>query len=322
MKLNKAAMTVVIAALAVLIGISAYKILHSGDEPEKKYVSVVVEESGDSRWTAFLQGLNQAARDNHVILNVVSTGTFASMEDEAAVLAREMEYGVDGIIVEPICDDTEGILGDVLSGTQSVLVCTDVSGEKMQDNVSADGYRTGQMIADQIRSTEKITEDTEIGILSGNQELPTVRSCLEGLLESLAVEEQQIRWDISESGLSATANLLDLSMEAKPVDILISLDNKATEKAVDYLTAHSGVRCSLYGEGRSEKCIYNVDAGVIRALAVPDEYMMGYESLERLSRKMTYFSTEQQAENIEVRMVTQENLHDQDTVWIAYPAVY
>ncbi len=322
MKLNKAAVTAVIAALAVMIAFSAYMILHSDDQEKKKYVSVIVENSGDNRWTAFIQGLNQAAQDDHIVLNVVSTGTFATVEAEANVAVREIENGADGIIIQPVSDDAEGILADALSSTQSVLVCTDVAGEKMQDCIATDGFHTGQMIAEAVKAKENITEETLVGLLSGNQALPVVQECLKGFKETLGLKSEQIRWDLNQSGLLASPNMLSLSMAVKPVDILISLDNNATEAAVDYLTGHPGVSCRVYGEGRSEKCIYNVDSGVITALAVPDEYTMGYESLERLNQKMTYFNSQQKAEDIGTLMVTKENLHDQDTAWIVFPTVY
>ena len=53
------------------------KWVNQGKDEDYISVSVVVNDSSNVRWDAFRSGLEQGAEDNHVHLNLVSTGTFS-----------------------------------------------------------------------------------------------------------------------------------------------------------------------------------------------------------------------------------------------------
>jgi len=62
------------------------------NKEEKKYsVSVIVNDSNNDRWIAMREGLEQAAKDDDIQLNYVSTGVFASEDEEKALIEREVE---------------------------------------------------------------------------------------------------------------------------------------------------------------------------------------------------------------------------------------
>ena len=63
-------------------------------ESERYMVSVIVSDSNNDRWIAMKQGMEQAAGDFHIDLNIISTGPFATLEEELEVVRREVSNNV------------------------------------------------------------------------------------------------------------------------------------------------------------------------------------------------------------------------------------
>ena len=69
----------VISALMLVIVLSAAALVSTGNNEAKVQISVIVENSAESRWVPLQAGLSQAADDNNVRLNIVSTNEFHSL---------------------------------------------------------------------------------------------------------------------------------------------------------------------------------------------------------------------------------------------------
>ena len=52
------------------------EMVNQGKDDDYISVSVIVNDSSNTRWNAFREGLEQGAEDNQVHLNLVSTGSF------------------------------------------------------------------------------------------------------------------------------------------------------------------------------------------------------------------------------------------------------
>ena len=115
-------------------------IMTAGRKEEKNSytVSVIVNNSSDSRWTSLREGAEAAARDYNIRLNYVATGEFWGKQNELEIISKELESGVDGMIIQmyasqaakrKMCTAGDGyypgrILSDGWTGQQGTGQCT------------------------------------------------------------------------------------------------------------------------------------------------------------------------------------------------------
>mgnify|MGYP000122733728 CR=1 FL=1 len=81
MKKNRISGLLFLLVILAVIGYSAHEMVNQGKDEDYISVSVVVNDSSNVRWDAFRSGLEQGAEDNHVHLNLVSTGTFQNAQE-------------------------------------------------------------------------------------------------------------------------------------------------------------------------------------------------------------------------------------------------
>ena len=132
----------------------------------------------------------------------------------------------------------------------------------------------------------------------------------------------QIQWQLAEMGRSPDEKLFEENW-SQGADIVVALENDETERAVDYMEenpeAVSG--CALYGIGNSEKIVYYLDQGVIQALLVPNEFHMGYQSVEELAMKLGYHTTEKRNVTTGYLLIDKDTLYDAANQKILFPIV-
>ena len=78
---------------SLLIAAVAGLIMTVGRKEEKNSytVSVIVNNSSDSRWTSLREGAEAAARDYNIRLNYVATGEFWGKQNELEIIYKELE---------------------------------------------------------------------------------------------------------------------------------------------------------------------------------------------------------------------------------------
>ncbi len=337
MSKNKWYMALLIALILMVIFYVSNGMLSSGKREEYHSISVILEDSGNDRWNAFKEGLDQGVEGRKVYLNVVSTGEFLNLEEECSFISRELENGADGLIVDLCADDVNSIFEGMASSKPVVLVENGIQSEKLYTTVTPDQYRLGEAIGEAVLAAEKGTKeqstaegesgarteeaedfaDISVGILAGNQEKLSQRQRLEGLLASLSAGGVTADWTLTREDKGSLAYYY----LKNPVDVLITLDNDETEWAVDYLLERGGKGFRIYGEGRSEKAVYYLDKGMIRALIVPNEFYMGYQSVELLAQKIKFFTSPVENEEVDFLTVTGENLYDKAVEKILFPVM-
>lgn len=323
MNRNKWYVALLIAAILAVIFYVSNGMLHSGKKEEMRSVSVILEDSGNDRWNAFKEGLEQAAKERNMYLNVVSTGAFLNLGEECAVISREQENDPDGMIVELCTDDADHVFETMTSSGPVVLVGNDIQSEKLYTTVAPDQYRLGRAIAEAMLNGETETEvleeycgDIKVGILAGNQKKLSQRKRLEGVQAALSERGVTAEWTLTKEDPTSLA----YCYLKHPVEILITLDNDETERAVDYLLERGG-GFEIYGEGRSEKAVYYLDRGMIQALIVPNEFYMGYQSVQLLVSQMGLSASSSDDAEVDFLTVTKENLYDENVEKILFPVV-
>lgn len=322
MSRNKMYLAILISSLLVVIFYVAYAMMNIGKEKQHYTISVIVNDSSSDRWNAFKEGMNQGADDNGIYLNVVSTPEFANLEEECFILRRELENDVDGVIVEMYeSKDADGAFADALSEMPAVMVDNMSAPFCLYSVVSPDNEKMGQALAQAIIQEEKEhLEGLKIGILCGNLKKSSLQQRLEGFEKALDGTDVRVLWKIARNG-NGNSQLLEKNMEDYPVDVLVAMENDETEQAVDFLLESPEISSRLYGEGRSEKNVYYLDKGVIQALIVPNEYYMGYKSVDILVQELENAAVPGEETEVDFLSVTKDRMYDDDVVKILFPTI-
>lgn len=287
---------------------------------EKTYnVSVIVNDSNNDRYIAMREGLEQAAKDNNIQINYVSTSVLVNEKEESALIQREVENGADGIVVQLISsENTYEVFDNLESSVAVMLLETDSKAEGMYALTAPDNMKIGQLLAQAVADDyKKNITDKKIGILCGNQKQLSMQQRLKSVEETLQKNGAQVAWTLLSS------QELEEKQKKDPIDILITLGNDETEAAVDYLLSESGYKrtFSIYGEGCSEKAVYYLDKGVISALVVPNEFNMGYQSIYEISKQLKYRLSSADSTVVDSLLVDKDNLYDEENQKILFPIV-
>lgn len=315
MKRNRVSVILFLIIIISVIGYSAYEMVNQRKDEDYISVSVIVNDSSNVRWDAFRTGLEQGAEDNHVHLNLVSTGTFQDAQEEHTIVKRELDGDADGVIVDPYSSEKDIIL-PTESAKPVVLIETGIETDKLFNSVMTDHVKLGKSLADAVIKDKAV----KVGILSGNQEQLGMRQRLKSVQDALAEAGIEISWILSEKEFNKKMRSMEYFADHQ-TDTVISLENNSTEKAVDILLNDDSISWKLYGEGRSEKLIYYLDKGLIQELAVPNEYYMGYESMVLAAQSIRYYTDKTEQADVEFYMISKENLYDEETSRILFPNV-
>ncbi|MCD8052108.1 MAG: substrate-binding domain-containing protein [Clostridiales bacterium] len=303
-----------LVAVAVIV-FSAYRLVNMGRQEVSQEVSVVVNNSSSDRWIAFKEGLEQGAEDYSVRLNIVTTATFESLEDEEAVIQREIANGAEGVIVQ-LCASggTAELLQELNASAALVLVETDAEPTETYAAALPDNEGVGAALADATnQDAGGSLAGKTIGVLAGNQAQLAMQQRLEGFTQAAAAAGGEILWTLD------AAETADADLTEQPVDILVSLENDETERAVDALLAAQEGETLLYGVGCSEKNVYYLDKGVITGLIVPNEFNMGYQSVALMAQRLQSRKTEQM--EIGFLTVDKETMYEEDNQKVLFPIV-
>lgn len=321
MRRNKFYFGILILILLVVIVWASYSMLNVGKSEESYSVSVIVNDSNNDRWIALRQGLEQAAGDYNINLNYVSTGEIQSVEEQMALVNRELDNGAEGIIIQTI-DSEEGCkqLEEISSRAAVVLLESDAVPEDLFTLSSPDNYAMGMALVNAIKQDMGTgLSGKTVGIVCGDQNQLAMEQRLSGVQEGLAEEQVQVLWIVEEIAKQGSGSVVMSGMETP--DIVIALENEGTERTVDYLATDAGWDCLLYSVGCSEKAVYYLDKGMIQTLVVPNEFNMGYLSMETIAEQLGYHLSEAEDSQVDYLVINRDNLYDEDNQKILFPIV-
>ncbi len=287
MKNSKKVFILTEAVLGFLVLILAVIMLldRNGKEPYK--VSVIVENSEDNQWAAFRYGLRMAAKDRQVEVSVVPTEGAMTLEEEQELIEQEIYNGADGIILQPVPgSDTEEMLKKIMKKVPVMLVGSAAAKEGAETFpvTQPDNYAMGQALAEElIRDCAGNLRGKSLGIVSCAGDSQAVQERSAGFQEALKGMGTRVSWNVEGVFGEEETN----SLESLPkVDFVIALDDGSTTAAGEYSASNDLHGAIVYGIGNSTEAVYYLDTGRTQCLVVPDEFNVGYQGLDEISRKL------------------------------------
>ncbi len=277
----------VLILVATIMAVTGFMLWESGNTAKLRQIHVIIENSNDNRWVQFIEGMKQAAEDQEVILTIVPTGHIETLSEEEAIVERAIANGSDGVIIQ-LCSSigAASMLEKLNSRTNIELV--DENAYEVMSNVvgvvSPDHKAIGETIANEAALfAEKPLEKCTIGVIRGSSALSSLSSMeqrMDGFTEALESLGGKTTWVLEQNG-DAKDIKEKLAANETP-DILVALDNAGLEVAGEYASSQEK-DITVIGTGTSTKSIYYLDCGIVQSLVVPEDYMMGYQSVSDLA---------------------------------------
>ena len=296
--------------MIMVIGLALMMILGQNKKALDK-VSVILENAGDSQWSALKYGLKMAAEEEGIELAVVDVEEGLDAEAQKKVLEREIEDGADALIVQPVLDkNDQEVLKKIEKRVPVMLVGYEAEkGETRYDLpvIKEDNYEMGQALAEEmLKDFEGNIEEKKIGLLlaSTDSNMLSSREC--GFKDALE---------------DKNANILELSLDAllnreenteSKVDIVIALDDSNLTAIGEYLASSQPHGESLYGIGQSTEAIYYLDKGIAECVVVPDEFNVGYQSLSEVARKLDHYFENMKKQTVSYSVIRKETLFSKE----------
>ena len=274
-------------------------------------VSVILENAGDSQWSALKYGLKMAAEEEGIELAVVDVEEGLDPEAQKKVFEREIEDGADALIVQPVLDkNDQEVLKKIEKRVPVMLVGYEAEkGETRYDLpvIKEDNYEMGQALAEEmLKDFEGNIEEKKIGLLlaSTDSNMLSSREC--GFKDALE---------------DKNANILELSLDSlldreenteSKVDIVIALDDSNLTAIGEYLASSQPHGELLYGIGQSTEAIYYLDKGIAECVVVPDEFNVGYQSLSEVARKLDHYFENMKKQTVSYSVIRKETLFSKE----------
>ena len=262
--------------VAMIMAVTGFMLWESGNTANLRQIHVIIENSNDNRWVQFIEGMKQAAEDQEIILTIVPTGHMETLSEEEAIIERAIANGSDGVIIQ-LCSsiDAASMMEKLNSRTNIELV--DENAYEVMSNVvgvvSPDHKAIGETIANEAALfAEKPLEKCTIGVIRGSSALSSMEQRMDGFTEALESLGGKTTWVLEQNG-DAKDIKEKLAANETP-DILVAAGEYAS-------TQENGI--IVVGTGTSTKSIYYLDSGVVKSLVVPEDYMMGYQSVSDLA---------------------------------------
>ena len=272
-------------------------------------VSVILENAGDSQWSALKYGLKMAAEEEGIELVVVDVEEGLDAEAQKKVFEREIEDGA--LIVQPVLDkNDQEVLKKIEKRVPVMLVGYEAEkGETRYDLpvIKEDNYEMGQALAEEmLKDFEGNIEEKKIGLLlaSTDSNMLSSREC--GFKDALE---------------DKNANILELSLDSlldreenteSKVDIVIALDDSNLTAIGEYLASSQPHGELLYGIGQSTEAIYYLDKGIAECVVVPDEFNVGYQSLSEVARKLDHYFENMKKQTVSYSVIRKETLFSKE----------
>ena len=298
------------AVLAVLVAVLAFVMFLERNGEDLPKVSVIVQNSDDNRWAAFKYGLKMAAADQNIELYAAGTGGTMTPEEEIEIINREIKYGADAVIVQPVSGgDTQKMLKKIEKRVPVILVEDTAAGGKKGGDISAvkpDDYAVGQTLAEELlKDYSGNIRGKTLGFVSKYGDSEAVQERKKGIVSVLEDTGVKAAWEVA--NFSRDEGDIVLEQKSK-VDFVVALDDYSLVLAGKAAASNNLHGALVYGIGNSMEAVYCLDSDYAQCLIVPDDFDMGYQSMLEASKSFGHLIRRTESRTINYTIMRKKDL--------------
>lgn len=264
-KSEKTALLVVTLLLCVMLFVIIVRANTRNDGARVYRISVITDDSQGDYSQNTRKGLDRAARDYNVDLQIIAVHDGATSAQQADALTREMESGADAILLYLLhCPDLDPSAELSHITVPIVSLGAPFDSAYTACSVSSDDVAVGRMLAQTL-----LEDNVATCYVRSSYSNARIRKRFQGFKDTMTAAGVHCTLEEDASAAAWT----DIPSGAA----VAALDEPSLEKLTR--GALSG-RVTLYGIGCTNELLNDLEDGLIRRLIVEDDYAMGYLAVQ------------------------------------------
>ena len=299
--------TAAVCILLILIILTGFLDAVLGEKTPKKQaeISVILYDAGSNGWESLLRGMKQAEDDFSVNINYAVMRKDEGGEEQLELIRREIENGVQGIIVA-VCD-YESMYEELESISNAVPMVAVESGvgDSMISLFSADNYQMGRKLGEEILKDFREKESLTVALIRDNVRRDSVLQREEGLRDAL--------------GEKAKIVSLQAAMKGEKIDAAVGLHKESLLSLTERNDAALD-DVKKYGIGNTAAIVTALDKGCLDKLVFQNEFNMGYLAVEALLENISGNGCET-TKNIDDYCISRDEVFETQYERLLFPIV-
>lgn len=264
-KSEKFAFVIVTALLVILLGFIVIRTVTGPNAVRVYRVSILTDDVQGDYSANVLKGLDRAARDYNIDLQVIALHSGMTTEQQKSSLERELEADTDAIIINLQQNPSLSEQLDLSAITVPIISLGTVwDGSSSIRSISTDDAAMGRMLAREM--------------LADGVKSCAIRASLDNA--RIHLREQGFIEVMKEAGIPYTSEWEPDSVawgQFSTGQAVAALDEPTLEQLVGQRLT---MLPALYGIGYTNALLSYLESGTIRRLIVEDDYAMGYLALQ------------------------------------------
>ncbi|MBO4267360.1 MAG: substrate-binding domain-containing protein [Lachnospiraceae bacterium] len=312
---------VVLALVLIFLITAMYQIMGRGSKDSaRKNVSLIVYGDDSERWESMRQGAGLACEEKEYDLSLITMLTENDASEQMEIIDREIDDGSDALIIAA-CNSS--VIRDYINDKNlriPVVFVETVEGlQSGMKDIAASDYEMGYKLGEEIAANE--SDIVTVAIISENTKRDSVKLREQGLRDALEGKVgKMIDWSRNDYEKNVNTRVfIQRAIVSEATDVIVTFDNSATDALLDALE-NLNKQSKVYAVSTSNKAVYNLYGGEIKALEYTDEFSMGYlaamYALDERSAEKKYSK-----EIPEYRLVRKENMYDENNQALLFPFV-
>lgn len=260
--------------------------IRAGKQVEIYDISVIVRGENSESWMIMKEGMEQASSEMNVNFSFITLSEDNSVEEQISLIDREINNGVDGIIVAPV--DYREMAKYIEEASKKIpIVQIESKVESKMDipYISCDNYRLGKTLASAITLESKNKQ--RIIVVKNNIDCSSTYERYLGFIDEMMKTENSISfWQLSSNEDAAYEEAKRL-MENNVVDVLVTFEPSVLEvlgKSKKDINSErqEELNIAVHGAGSTNKIISYLEEGIVNSTAMQNEFSVGYLGVKTL----------------------------------------
>jgi ribose transport system substrate-binding protein len=285
------------------------------DAKQTYEVSVICRSENTETWSTVKQGIDQAAKDRNVDVSFITLSGRNNAAEQVTLLNREVENGADAVVIAPV--DSGSLvkpIADALKKIPVVAVQSTVTGLSGMETVSCDNAAMGKALAREVAKSGG-SEVVVLGNSAGCSNVAASARAIESELKGRNVVFRNLPDEIGKA-----ADMAGQTLAEHPGDTFVALDAETLEAVGQAKKDRKECRNSkIFGVGRTNKVVSFLEEGVVDAVAVENDYNMGYlciqAAVDRIGRR------DDGSPVVNYRIVSRSDMYRPENERILFPFV-
>lgn len=311
MRQKTLALLALIAILLMMAFALNMSVAETQKPPEVPRISFLVRESDIGNVTAMRQGAMLAANEFILDLHFTMLTNANDAQEQIAQIAREIEGGAQAVILSAA---NEEALTPIVQSLIVPVVMVESGVENVASTLSADDQLMGYHLAKQM--VEQGVQNQQIVIVRMPQDKRSyVAERLQGLHTYLQEHGNVITQIEMTTETVYNPDALRTAISQANADTVIAFD---LPQLTQIAAALEDV-CPVYGFGSNSRALELLERGAISALAVPNDFSIGYQAAREAGALVNNPSRTPGYTAVGYHVVTAETMYDPENEWLLFP---